>query len=209
MRDRRFTLKIAAASFAAFFASVSLLPTAPAHAADEEAAKAFVVGMIDQAISVLKLPVDQKDVRKNRFEALLLDNFDMPAITRLVVGRYWRRASDDQKDMFSGVFREHIVNVYTSQLGVYTNEEINIKKIIPRDDRDVIVFTEVFRGEDNPALRLDWLVREKSTGGFSVVDVAAEGVSMLTTKRSEFTAVIAREGIDGLIARLQEMNSSG
>jgi ABC-type transporter MlaC component len=44
---------------------------------------------------------------------------------------------------------------------------------------------------------------------YKIIDVAAEGVSMMTTKRSEFSSVIAREGLDGLISRLEELNAGG
>lgn len=207
MIDRRILLKTGGAAGAAFFVAMALTPP-PARAADAEAATDFVAGMIDEAIRILKLPLSEKEQRKARFEALLVDNFDMPVITRLVVGRYWRRATEEQKSAFAQVFQEHIVNVYTSQLGVYKNETVEIKKAVARDDQDVIVFTEVIRGAGDPPLRLDWLIREQD-GGFKVIDVAAEGVSMMTTKRSEFTAVIAREGVDGLISRLEQLNSAG
>jgi len=198
MPDRRSFL-FGAASTVALLAT-----TCVSAAATSSDAEKFVKNLIDEAIAILKLPADQKSERKSGLAKLLDADFDLPTITRLVVGRYWRRADSDQRSNFAREFRRHIVNVYSSQLGVYKNDLVTIKKVVPRNERDTIVFTEVDR-EDDPPLRLDWLVRRKG-GVPRVVDVAAEGVSMMTTKRSEFTAVIAREGIDGLINRLSDLN---
>ena len=49
----------------------------------------------------------------------------------------------------------------------------------------------------------------ESDGNYRIIDVAAEGVSMMTTKRSEFSSVIARDGIDGLIEQLEALNARG
>ena len=59
--------------------------------------------------------------------------------------------------------------------------------------------------DGEPPLRVDWRVRETDYG-LKVIDVAAEGVSMLTTKRSEFASVVAREGVDALIGKLEDLN---
>ena len=73
------------------------------------------------------------------------------------------------------------------------------------NETDTVIFTEIAQ-EDGPPLRIDWRVRNKG-GQMRVVDVAAEGVSMVTTKRSEYRSVLAREGLDSLIARLEELNN--
>lgn len=202
-----------AASRRALLAAAVLLPLAlvvgqapaPAEAAPDDAAS-FVRVLIDRAIEVLKLPSGQKAQREKGFRELLVASFDLPLITRLVVGRHWRQASEDQQSAFTQVFEEHIVKVYTSQLGVYEDEKVEVRNVVARTDRDTIVSTEVVRKED-PPLRLDWLVREDGLGTYKIIDVAAEGVSMMTTKRSEFSSVIAREGLDGLIGRLKDLNA--
>lgn len=175
--------------------------------ATPEGASAFVKNLVDEAIAVLKIPIENKIERERGLQNLLTENFDFPLITRLVVGRYWRKANDAQKEAFMVVFKQHIVGVYTSQLGVYSDEKVAMRNVAARTDKDTIVGTEIMRQSD-PPLRLDWLVRE-TNGAYKIIDIAAEGVSMMTTKRSEFSSVIAREGIDGLINRLEKMNQSG
>ena len=175
--------------------------------ATPDGASAFVKNLVDAAILVLKIPVEEQARRERGLRDLLIENFDLPLITRLVVGRYWRKANAAQKEAFMMVFEQHIVQVYTSQLGVYSDQRVEMRTVAARTDKDTIVGTEIMRQSD-PPLRLDWLVRE-TNGSYKIIDLAAEGVSMMTTKRSEFSSVIAREGIDGLINRLEQLNQSG
>ena len=164
----------------------------------------FIGELIEKAIKVLELPIEAKAERAEGFRVLLNQNFDMPAIVRLVLGRHWRTATPGQKSKFSRVFKTHLVQVYTSQLGVYGGEIVEIEKSTQLSKKDTVIYTLVLRDEEIP-LRLDWRVRETNRG-LKVIDVAAEGVSMLTTKRSEFTSLVAREGVDALIGRLEDMN---
>ena len=176
----------------------------PSSASPDGAAH-FIEGLIDEAIAVLRIPVEERASRESGFRTLLRDKFDVPLITRLVVGRHWRRATDAQKQAFMLVFEEHIVRIYTSQLGVYNDETVAIRNVASRTERDTIVGTEVMRSSDAPR-QLDWLVREEA-GAYRVIDIAAEGVSLMTTKRSEFSSVIQRDGLDGLIEKLRLLNA--
>ncbi len=177
----------------------------PSSASPDGAAH-FVESLIDEAIAVLRIPVEARASRESQFRTLLQDKFDVPLITRLVVGRHWRHATDTQKQAFMLVFEEHIVKIYTSQLGVYNDEIVAIRNVASRTERDTIVGTEVMRSSSDAPLQLDWLVREEA-GAYRVIDIAAEGVSLMTTKRSEFSSVIQRDGLDGLIEKLRLLNA--
>ncbi|MDP6237407.1 MAG: ABC transporter substrate-binding protein [Alphaproteobacteria bacterium] len=177
----------------------------PSSASPDGAAH-FIEGLINEAIAVLRIPVEERVSRESQFRTLLRDKFDVPLITRLVVGRHWRRATDAQKQAFMLVFEEHIVKIYTSQLGVYNEEIVAIRNVASRTERDTIVGTEVMRSSSDAPLQLDWLVREEA-GAYRVIDIAAEGVSLMTTKRSEFSSVIQRDGLDGLIEKLRVLNA--
>jgi phospholipid transport system substrate-binding protein len=49
----------------------------------------------------------------------------------------------------------------------------------------------------------------RQTGsGWKIYDIVVEGVSLVLTYRSEFDAVVKQEGIDGLIRRLAQRNTS-
>lgn len=187
------------------FALCAAAPAPRADEAGEAAARAFVSSLIDRALLVLNGEAAAPDARETGLRALFDEYFDLPLMTRLAVGRYWRAASAEQRRDFAAAFEEHVVGIYTGRLAAYGGEEIALRGTVERTERDTIVTTEV-RRRDAPPLRIDWLVRRDGSE-YRVIDVAAEGVSMLTTKRSEFASVIAREGLDGLIVLLRRLNA--
>ncbi len=105
-------------------------------------AEQFVREMVDTAIPILKLPERAKAEREAGIRRLFDSHFDLPTITRLVLGRYWRKASPDQKRGFAKVVKTHIVKVYNTQLGHYEDQIVDIKKVTPLNETDTVIFTE-------------------------------------------------------------------
>ena len=177
---------------------------AGASSPDDDAG-ALVSSLIDEALAVLD-GNDAEALREAEFRRLLNAYFDLPVIARLVLGSHWRSATDEQRRLFSEAFEDHLVKVYVSRLGAYGGEEVALRNTAPRNDTHTVVSVEVLRA-DEPPIAIDWLVR-RTGSEFHVIDLALEGVSMLTTKRSEFRSIIDAEGLDSLIARLEALNAA-
>ena len=68
-----------------------------AFSLDTEKAKSFVVEIGNQAIKILKIPVDDKEKRKNELRNLLQEKFDMELISKVILGGpVVKGASDEQ-----------------------------------------------------------------------------------------------------------------
>lgn len=180
--------------------------TTAALAITDEEAEVFVEDLIDRAIHALKIDPANKAERRESFQSLLQQKFDIEGIRQRVLGRAWRDATDAQKAAFAEVFDDYILNLYVGQLGPYNNEVVRLKRTEEMSEDEIIVFSEVVRAE-GPALRLDWRVHRTKADELGVLDVAADGASLLRAKRDEFKEVIQRRGIDGLIERLRELNA--
>ena len=64
--------------------------------------------------------------------------------------------------------------------------------------------TELTRPQDTP-VALNYVMRDNGTGSQQVVDVFLTGtISELATRRSEFGAVLQRDGFNGLLAMLEK-----
>ncbi len=57
-----------------------------------------------------------------------------------------------------------------------------------------------------PPIEAEWRVRT-TENRYRIIDITVEGVSMVITQRSEFSAVIQRNGFEGLIAVLRARTS--
>src|SRR5207302_8440130 len=98
MKLRRFGFVLLALAWGA-------MTPGPAAADDfTKEAGPFVQGLGDQAIAIITdASLNQSD-REQRFPGMFVNSFDVPAIGRFVLGRYWRTASDPQKAEFLKLF---------------------------------------------------------------------------------------------------------
>ena len=170
-------------------------PEAPGTASE------FVAWLGDQTVIVLRSADGNLGSREARFRDLLREGFDLPFIARFALGPNWRRATAEQRSDYLGVFGEYVVQTYSSRLGGYAGETMNIVAERRAGERDSVVETEIVR-PNGPPVTAEWRVRVID-GEYRIIDIAIEGISMAVTKRSEFSAVIQSKGIDGLIAALR------
>ncbi len=161
----------------------------------------FIQALADQAISVLSDSQGTLEERERDFHGLLNDSFAMSLIGRFVVGRYWKTMTPDQQAEYQALFAAWVSKSYSARLGGYSGQEFRIDRTQKAGQDDVFVRTRIVQ-KDSAPLRADWRVRTFD-GKHKVIDVVVEGVSMLTTQRSEFSAVLRKHGPDGLIDALQ------
>ena len=167
----------------------------------------FIASLGDRALQVLVVDSQSETERENAFRELLSEGFDLRLIGRYALGRYWRRATAEQRSEYAKLFEDFIVETYVARLGEYSGETLTVVSSRP-DDQDTIVTSEIVR-EGRQPIRVDWRVR-RGEGEPKIIDVVVEGVSMLLTQRDEFASVIQRSGgnVEGLLARLREKSGA-
>jgi len=175
----------------------------PAPAAADEGAGKFIEILGQRAVDVLKDKVNTTfAMREAAFRDLLVDGFHMPTISRFVIGRYWRSASEQQREDYNAVFVDFITRVYAARFDAYNGEVFNILEVREESESaDSIVRTNITRPSGGAAIDIDYRVR-KIGEAYKVVDVNVEGISMLHTHRVEFASVINKKGMDGFLDML-------
>jgi phospholipid transport system substrate-binding protein len=75
---------------------------------------------IDELDTQLQLLVrNTPEQRFVRFQQLFRTDFDVPAIARFVLGRYWRLASPAQQQEFLTLYENHILQTFSGRLSQY------------------------------------------------------------------------------------------
>jgi phospholipid transport system substrate-binding protein len=170
------------------------------HAAVNDVAR-FINQLGNQAIEVLRAPGLTLEQRESHFRSLLAEGFDLRFIGRFVLGKYWRMATPAQRNEYLALYGEFVLQTYSARLGGYAGQSLTVVDARQASDKDVVVRTNIDR-PSGPPIIAEWRVR--TTGGrFRIIDVAVEGISMAVTQRSEFAAVVQRDGIDGLLTILR------
>jgi phospholipid transport system substrate-binding protein len=154
----------------------------------------LVSGLVGEAIANIKDKQEAAPDREVKFRALLEAGFDIPRISRFVLGRYWSGATDDQRQRFASLFEDWIVRSYSARFKDYGGQTIRVIGTRPESETSTVVTSEFSSPSGAPPIKVDWHVRKASEGEYKVVDVSIEGISMALTERDEIAAVADRHG---------------
>lgn len=129
--------------------------------------------------------------RKQRFEALVDQYFDMPRIARFVLGPSWRRASDEERQQFTTAFRTYMIDFYWGRFQQYAGQSFRVLGQQPQSGTITIVNTEIVQPSGQPPAKVNWTVAKEGDEN-KIIDVSIAGISQVLTYRQEFAAVIER-----------------
>ncbi len=139
-------------------------------------------------------------------EKTILPHFDFRRMSQSAMGRYWRRATEEQKTGVTDQFRELLVRTYATALLGYTGQQIEYLPVqYPEGATEVLIPTRL-SAADAPPIPVNYRLRLDESEKWLVYDVVIDGVSLITNYRSQFNAAVRRNGIDGLIKALAEKN---
>lgn len=166
----------------------------------------------DKIVELLKAnkAVYNKDHKKlyAMVDEHVLTHFDFRAMSRTVLGRYWREANEDQRSRFSREFRDLLVRTYATALLKYNDEQIAYLPFrMSPEDRTATVKSEVRRKDGGPPIAIQYNFY-RTNDAWKVYDVAIEGASLVSTYQSTFAARVQKEGLDALIASLAQDNKT-
>lgn len=139
----------------------------------------------------------------NLVNKILLPHLDVDYAAILVLGRHARQATPKQRQEFANAFYKSLTSRYAEGLTSYTKGKVTVLPFKGElDPRHTVVRTKVAldNGKD---ISVDYVFRKTHDGQWKAYDVVIEGVSYITNYRSQVDAQIQKEGIDGLINKLQ------
>lgn len=169
------------------------------------AAETFVAKMTSDGIGFLADSALSAEAQKAELRKLLNHNFDMSTIARFSLGRYWRSASEAQRQEYMRLFNAMILDVYSARFSEYQGQQIEVVGSRREGERDILVHSLLKQEGGGPDVKLDWRVRSRD-GRYKVIDVIVEGVSMALTQRSDFSSVVQRGGgdMEALLTHLRQ-----
>jgi phospholipid transport system substrate-binding protein len=187
----------------------ALVLAAPALA--ESAPEALVRKISDEVIDAVKADKAIQAGDVGRIQALV-DSKVMPHVnflrmTSSAMGRYWRTATPEQQKRLQEEFKTLLVRTYAGALTQVKDQTVQLKPFRgSAGDAEVVVRTEV-KGSGDP-IQLDYRL-EKDGDAWKIYDVNVLGIWLVEQYRGSFAREIGASGIDGLIAKLAELNKGG
>lgn len=195
-----------ALAFAGATLLFGLTALASARAQDISAeAGSFISNLGTQAINTITDKSLTDEARTSKFRELFVAGFDVPAIAKFVLGRYWRTASEAEQAEFLKLFEGTVIRTYSNRFKEYNGQTFKVTNSRSEGDNHAIVTTQVLNPDGGAPIRVEWRVL-KPAGQLKIVDVIVEGVSMSVTQQQEYGSVIQRSGgqVEGLLAELRK-----
>lgn len=188
----------------AFTALMALALAFNANQALSAGAGAFIETVAERTFTSFGETGISDEERTKRFRKILTEVFDLPAIARFTLGRYWRSASEEQRIEYVRLFEDFVVLAYANRFGDLAGTRLHIGGVREIGSTEALVTSEVILS-GRPPVRMDWRVRCDGSG-HKITDILVEGISMIVTQRDEFASVIRRGGgrVDSLLSALRQ-----
>ena len=166
---------------------------------------AFMSTLGDQVIQLIGNQQAPAAERKQQFTVLMNQSFDVDGIARFVLGRYWRTASDSERQQFEQVFDKYMIDVYWGHFNQYTGQRFVVTKKTPEGTDTTLVSSQIVQPSGQQPVNVVWRVVDHG-GKYQISDVSIEGVSELVTYRQEFASAISQNGgsVTTLINQLRQ-----
>ncbi len=179
---------------------VLLLATARA---DQPAATAVIARLNATLLDVLQ-HAEQLGYqgRLDKIAPAIPQAFDVDFMAEKTVGKYWKTMSDADKARWVALFREFTAANYAGNFDKYSGQRFEITgEEASQNDTTVVHTTLIDPGGENTELNYRL---HATPAGPRIIDVYLKGtVSELALRRSDYTSVLERDGVDGLLSTVR------
>lgn len=170
--------------------------------------------MIEQAASktFARIKREQIQIKQNPenlrtiMEEELMPYIDHRFSSFKVLGKYARQVEKKELLEFVSVFREYLITTYAVAMGYYDNQDVEFDPARDYGDRGDVTVRAVIKDNDRPDIKVAFKVRkDPRSGDWQAYDMIAEGISLLSSKQSEFESILRKDGITRVIELMREI----
>lgn len=158
----------------------------------------------DKLIKRLSDPAMQKEENKEQalesLRATAEQYVDFRLATMYSIGKPWLKMSKQMQDDLTEAFINLLQRTYLQRIPVYTGQEVNYTKEIIQG-RKAKVFTEII--DNDKKISVEFRLRDNGQQ-WMIYDVVAEGVSMVSNYRTQFSQILSDGSPEDLLRMIRE-----
>ena len=172
----------------------------PLHAAPASGGDT-VQGLYDALLSTMKNGrILGQSGRFAQLEPVIRRSFDVAAMARLSVGPTWASLTEGQRQQMTESYGRYISAIYADRFDSYSGQTLAVMGEQPALS-GVMVKSQIIKANGDP-VKVDYMMR-RNGDSWLISDIYLDSaISEVATRRSEFAAILKKDGIDGLIAAL-------
>jgi len=188
-----------------------LLLTVRVYAADSRTPEQIIEETSTKVLKVLneereRLRADPTLINDLIKEAIV-PILDLVSMGKLILGRYWKQASEEQRSGFVLEFKDMLIRIYAKAMLDFGHARV---KVLPDHDKQKgkyhTVQTELDIGSGKTPLQVAYVFRNNKQNEWKVFDLSVDGLSLVKNFRTSFNQEIKETSLDALIMRLANSN---
>jgi len=146
-------------------------------------------------------PSRQAADKRAEMRKIARDLFDFEEVTRRTLSRHWAARSADEKAEFVALFTELLERSYVTRVEAYAGESISY--IGEAVDAGYATVRSKVLTDRRSEIALDYRLHLRD-GRWRVYDLQIDGVSFVSTYRSQFDRIIQAESYSALLERMRK-----
>ena len=160
---------------------------------------------VDQAMEILKRSDLEPSVKKEKIISIVEPLFDFPLMAKLVLGRkHWSRLNAQEQARFETLFVKRLKSSYIDKIDQYSDETIEWRPSV-QDGADRVQVPSALIHQQKEIIILYKLY--SNAGGWKIYDVEVQGISIVTTFRSQFDQILSTGTVADLFHELEKSNA--
>jgi phospholipid transport system substrate-binding protein len=160
-----------------------------------------VRGLYDALLSTMKNGrILGQSGRFTQLEPVIRRSFDVASMARLSVGPSWASLTEGQHQQMTESYGRYLSAIYADRFDSYAGQKLEVtgEQSLPSG---VMVKSQIVKANGEP-VKVDYMMR-RNGDSWLISDIYLDSaISEVATRRSEFAAILKKDGIDGLIAAL-------
>ena len=142
-----------------------------------------------------------KKSKEEKIRAIIGEIFDFTVLSRLTLGKNWKKFKPDQQKEFVGLYRTLLEDVYLGRILQYSDEKVDFAKETMLSETKAEIHTKILAKSAEIPINYRMVLQN---GEWKVYDVVIEGVSMVKNYRSQFQQLLAKGSPADLLKTLRE-----
>ena len=184
-----------------------LLLAMPALAADKRLPEQIIQETSTHVLTVLNEEYDRMSndpaLIRDLVDKTIVPVVDLNSMGKLILGRYWKLASEEQRVAFVLGFKDMLVRIFGRTLLDYGKARITV---LPNQQEQQgkyrTVQTELDIGTGQPPLQVAYVFRNNKQNEWKIFDFSIDGLSLVKNFRTSFSQEIEETSLQTLIDRL-------
>lgn len=172
-----------------------------ALADDIKDAEKTLKGKLESVIIVLEKKDIDPQVKKKEIVEIVTPIFNFSLMSKLTLGKkHWPSLTKDQKNKFIELFTKRLKDSYLDKMMLYTDEKIEYKESVQVGKK--VQIPTILSSKDNKISMIYKLYKSKQ--GWKIYDIEIQGVSLISTYRSQFDEILRKKSVDDLLVKLEK-----